>query len=97
MSESKVSVDQVREALGKVMDPELQRDLVSLGMIQELRVDGGAVSFDLVLTTPACPLRNQIREAAEAAVRAVPGVTEVRVRVTSKVSPGPSADRRCRA
>ena len=92
MSESKVSVDQVREALGKVMDPELQRDLVSLGMIQELRVDGGAVSFDLVLTTPACPLRNQIREAAEAAVRAVPGVTEVRVRVTSKVSSGPSAD-----
>ena len=48
VSESKVSVDQVREALGKVMDPELQRDLVSLGMIQELRVDGGAVSFDLV-------------------------------------------------
>jgi len=92
VSESKVSVDQVRAALGKVMDPELQRDLVSLGMIQNLEVDDGAVSFDLVLTTPACPLRNQIREAAEAAVRAVSGVTEVRVRVTSKVSSRPCAD-----
>ena len=42
-------------------------------MIQELRVDDGAVSFDLVLTRRRVPLRNQIREAAEAAVRAVPG------------------------
>jgi ATP-binding protein involved in chromosome partitioning len=72
-------------ALGAVMDPELHRSLVDAGMIKDLCLDGGAVQFTLELTTPACPLRNELQQAAEAAVRAVPGVTEVTVHVAARV------------
>lgn len=57
-------------ALKKVQDPELRRDLVGLGMIKDLRVDGDAVSLQVELTTPACPLRETIRKDVEAALRA---------------------------
>jgi len=73
------------QALGRVIDPELGKDLVSLGMIESLRIDGGTVSFDLVLTTPACPLKRQMEESCHKAVMSVPGVREVKVNVTSKV------------
>jgi ATP-binding protein involved in chromosome partitioning len=67
------------------MDPELNKDLVSLGMIQNLRIDGAKVHFDLVLTTPACPLKRQIEDASRRAVLGVDGVGEVSVNVTSRV------------
>jgi len=67
------------------MDPELGKDLVSLGMIQGLRVEGSTVHFDLVLTTPACPLKRELEDAARSAVAALPGVGDVRVNVTSRV------------
>jgi ATP-binding protein involved in chromosome partitioning len=54
-------------------------------MIKDLRVAGGAVSFTLELTSPACPLRESLRQAADDAVRAVPGVTDVQITVTSRV------------
>jgi ATP-binding protein involved in chromosome partitioning len=84
--------EQVLAALDAVIDPELHRSLVAAGMIQELRVDDGHVSFTLELTTPACPLRDTLRQAAEEAVRALPGVTEVTVNVTARVRAGRSGE-----
>jgi ATP-binding protein involved in chromosome partitioning len=75
----------VISALSKVIDPELGADLVTLGMIQKLDISGGEVSFDLVLTTPACPLKSHLEDASRKAVLAVPGVKDVRINVTSKV------------
>ncbi len=67
------------------MDPELGKDLVSLGMIQKLSVDGPKVSFDLVLTTPACPMKRRLEEASREAAMSVPGVSEVDINVTANV------------
>ena len=69
----------VLTALGAVNDPELHRDIVSLNMVRELALDGGTVSFKLVLTTPACPLRETIDRDVRAALDAVPGVEEIRI------------------
>ena len=66
--------DAVLAALGTVQDPDLHRDLVSLGMIEDLVIDGGTVRFTLVLTTSACPLKAQIEEDCRRAVSALPGV-----------------------
>ncbi len=78
--------DDVIKALSTVNDPEIHRDLVTLGMIQDVKVEGGHVSFKVVLTTPACPLKDQIRNEASAAVKAIPGVTEVTVTFGSNVA-----------
>ncbi len=80
-----VTVEQVLDALRKVNDPEIHRDLVTLGMIKDLTVDGGNVAFTVELTTPACPLKAQISREAEAAVRTVPGVECVDIRWASQV------------
>jgi ATP-binding protein involved in chromosome partitioning len=77
--------ERVLAALGKVQEPELHRDLVSLGMIKDLAIDGGQVSFGIQLTTPACPLRTQIEREARRAVEAVPGVTQVSVTMKANV------------
>ena len=86
LSDQNTMEAQVLAALSRVNDPELGRDLVSLGMVQNVRACDGVVAFTLVLTTPACPMRAQIQQAAEAAVRAIPGVTQVNVELTSNVS-----------
>jgi len=75
----------VLAALSRVQEPELHRDLVSLGMIKDLTLDAGRVGFTIELTTPACPLRDQIVREARQAVEAVPGVQQVEVRTTSNV------------
>ncbi|MDI6809478.1 MAG: Mrp/NBP35 family ATP-binding protein [Candidatus Eisenbacteria bacterium] len=77
--------EKVREALSRVLDPELGKDLVSLGMIKDVSVDGSKVSFSLVLTTPACPLKSQLEQSARHAVLSLPGVKEVIMNVTSSV------------
>jgi ATP-binding protein involved in chromosome partitioning len=69
----------VLAALSKVQEPELGGDLVSRRMIKELRVTGGTVSFTIELTTPACPMKEQIQTEAEAAVRTLPGVEQVTI------------------
>src|SRR5512145_3556791 len=56
------------EALRKVLDPELRRDLVSLGMVKDLAVDGEAVRLKVELTTPACPLKETIGRDVKAAL-----------------------------
>src|SRR3990170_641164 len=75
----------VLAALMVVKDPDLQRDIVSLGFIKNLRIDGGRVSFSIELTTPACPVKDQLRDQAYAAVSALPGVTAVDVEMTASV------------
>ena len=77
-----ITVDQVREALAGVMDPELGRNLVELGRVRNLRIDGGQVSFDLALTMLACPLKDRIVAEAKAAVLALDGVKAVEVNLT---------------
>ena len=77
--------DAVLNALRVVQDPDLRRDIVSLGFIKDLSIQGGSVSFAIELTTPACPVKDQLREQATAAVRAVAGVTAVDVRMTANV------------
>ncbi|HAF63205.1 MAG TPA: chromosome partitioning protein [Anaerolineaceae bacterium] len=76
----------VLNALSRVMDPELKKDLVSLNMIQDIQINEGEVVFTLVLTTPACPLKNYLQKAAQDAVMAVEGVTSVKVNITANVS-----------
>ncbi|MDA4124189.1 MAG: Mrp/NBP35 family ATP-binding protein [Thaumarchaeota archaeon] len=77
--------EDVLKALAEVRDPELGRDVVSLHMIDDVKVDGGSVEFTLNLTTPACPLRNRLEEAARDAVKALPGVSAVRMKTGSTV------------
>ncbi|MDH6060277.1 Mrp/NBP35 family ATP-binding protein [Chrysosporum bergii ANA360D] len=74
----------VLEVLRPVQDPELRKSLVELNMIRNVKIEAGKVSFTLVLTTPACPLREFIVEDCEKAVKKLPGVTEVRVDVTAE-------------
>jgi ATP-binding protein involved in chromosome partitioning len=74
----------VLSALSKVQEPELHKDLVTLNMIQDLRVEGERVSFTIMLTTPACPLRTRIESEARQAVLAV-GAKTVDIKMSSNV------------
>ncbi|HEY9639840.1 MAG TPA: iron-sulfur cluster assembly protein, partial [Coleofasciculaceae cyanobacterium] len=79
-----LDVSTVLEVLRPVQDPELRKSLVELNMIRNVTVEGGNVSFTLVLTTPACPLRQFIVEDCERAVNTLPGVQRVSVEVTAE-------------
>ncbi|MBI4378342.1 MAG: iron-sulfur cluster carrier protein ApbC [Nitrospinae bacterium] len=80
----------VLKALENVMDPDLGRDIVSLHMVRDIRIEGNRVSFKLVLTTPACPLRAQIEDDARKAILSLNGISEVFIETSSEV---PSARR----
>ena len=88
MTAKELTREAVLEALGKVNDPEIGRDLVSLNMIDKVKVDGSKVSFTVNLTTPACPLKNEIKSSAVSAVEAIEGVSEVIVEMGAKVPVG---------
>ena len=90
----RITEAQVLEALKGVMDPELKKDLVSLNMIRNVKVEGPKVSFDLVLTTQACPLKKELESAAREAVKKIPGVEEVVVTVGAEVPKGKSLPQR---
>jgi ATP-binding protein involved in chromosome partitioning len=77
--------DEVIKALKGVMDPDLGRDVVSLNMVRDIRIEGNRVSFKLVLTTPACPMKARMEADARKAVSSVPGVKEVAVETSSEV------------
>ena len=85
----------VLDALRAVKDPDLHQDIVALGFVKNLRVDGGRVAFTIELTTPACPVKDQMRDQARAVVASVPGVTSVDVEMTASVRAvaGPEAGR----
>lgn len=75
----------VLDALKSVQDPDLHRDIVSLGFIKNLSLSDGRVSFTIELTTPACPVKDQLRDQARAAVLALPGVTAADVQLSAQV------------
>ncbi|MFB2879651.1 Mrp/NBP35 family ATP-binding protein [Floridanema aerugineum] len=79
-----LDVSTILEVLRPVQDPELRKSLVELNMIRNVKVDAGLVSFTLVLTTPACPLREFIVEDCQKAVKKLPGVRDVKVDVTAE-------------
>ena len=72
-----VTVDQVKMALRRVKDPELNLNIVDLGLIYDVRVEGGDIVIDMSLTSPGCPSGPEIMSGAEEAVRAIEGVTGV--------------------
>src|SRR5438128_10386008 len=82
----------VVEALKVVTDPDLQRDIVSLNFIKDLKIDGGRVAFTIELTTPACPVKDQMRDQARAAVLQVSGVSSVDVQMSARVREAVGAD-----
>jgi ATP-binding protein involved in chromosome partitioning len=81
-----VEKDEVLSALRGVVDPDLHKDIVSLGFVKDVAVRGGEVDFTIELTTPACPVKEDMKAQAEALVRAVPGVTAARAKMTANVS-----------
>ena len=78
-----ITNEQVLDALRTVQDPELGGDLVSLGMIRDLRIEEDKVQFTVVLTTPACPLGMEFQERCEEAVRQLSGVRDVAITMTA--------------
>ena len=72
----------IMEALKGVMDPEIHRSLVDLGMIRQVQIDGGRVTIVLALTTLGCPLRSQIADDVKQTVGALEGVEEVQVELS---------------
>jgi ATP-binding protein involved in chromosome partitioning len=85
MTEQKVNRDAVLDALSQVNDPDLKKDLVTLKMIRDLNIEAGKVSFTIMLTTPACPMKDQMKSEAIAAVEAIPGVEAVEVTMDADV------------
>jgi ATP-binding protein involved in chromosome partitioning len=83
-----VSQDDVLRVLGTIQDPDLHRDIVSLGFVQNVKIQDGQVSFAIVLTTPACPVRDQMKAAAEKVVQGLPGVRQVTVDMQANTSQG---------
>ncbi|HEU6449915.1 MAG TPA: metal-sulfur cluster assembly factor [Gemmatimonadaceae bacterium] len=79
LSASALTVDQVKAALRRVKDPELNLNIVDLGLVYDIRVDGAAVNVDMSLTSPGCPSGPEIMTDAEQQLRAMPGVESVAV------------------
>jgi ATP-binding protein involved in chromosome partitioning len=82
----------VLDALKVVTDPDLHRDIVSLGFIKDLKIDSGHVRFTIELTTPACPVKDQMRDQARAAAMNVAGVSSVDVQMSARVREAVGAD-----
>ncbi|QPC81017.1 Mrp/NBP35 family ATP-binding protein [Phototrophicus methaneseepsis] len=78
--------EQVMAALSTVIEPELHKDIVSLNMVRDLEIDGGTARFTIVLTTPACPLKDVfLKRCEEAVLGTVPGIEQLDIRWDSQV------------
>ena len=84
---SRITTEEILKALSAVQDPDLDRDIVSLGFVKDLEVSNHLVSFTLQLGSPACPVKEQMVETAKQAVKAL-GVSDVHVKLTFQVSSG---------
>ncbi len=84
-----VQKEDILNALRQVQEPELHKDLVTLNMVRDLVVEGGEVRFTLMLTTPACPLKDKMKQESEEAARSVPGVKSVQIQLSAEVK-GPA-------
>ena len=81
-----VTKEQVLSALRDVQDPDLHKDIVTLGFVKDVQIEGGEVDFTVELTTPACPVKDQLKAEAEGKVAALEGVTAARAKMTASVS-----------
>jgi ATP-binding protein involved in chromosome partitioning len=80
-----LSEDAIRAALSHIQDPDLHRDIVSLGFVKQIHIDGRKVDVTIQLTTPACPVKDQMQQEAESAIAAL-GAEEVNVQMTAQVT-----------
>jgi ATP-binding protein involved in chromosome partitioning len=80
-----VTQEQVLSVLRTVQDPDLHKDIVTLGFVKDVKIAGGAVDFTIELTTPACPVRDEMKLEAEQKVGALSGVTVARAKMTADV------------
>ena len=87
-----VGVDQVLEKLATVIDPDLKKDIVSMGMIKDLELNSGDLKFTLELTTPACPFNDEIEADVRNAIDGLDGINNFDMKVTAKVMEGRSLD-----
>ncbi len=85
-----VNVDEVLNTLKTVIDPELHKDIVSMGMIKDLNISDGKVSFTLELTTPACPYNSEIEQEVREKVNSINGIKDLDMKVTARVMEGRS-------
>ena len=83
-----VTEQNVLDALRQIKDPDLHKDIVTLGFIRDLRITGSDVAFRIVLTTPACPVKAEMETAARELVGSLPGVTSVSVTMDAEVPKG---------
>src|SRR3970040_12677 len=83
-----VAVDEVLKTLSTVIDPDLKKDIVSMGMIKDLAINGNELKFTLELTTPACPFNDQIEQDVRNAIKTIPAISNLDMKVTAKVMEG---------
>ncbi len=81
-----ITKEAVLRALSEVQDPDLKKDLVTLNMIQQIHIDGNKLAFDVVLTTPACPLKELIKKDCENAIEKHLGEVDLHINMTSAVT-----------
>src|SRR5258708_15237758 len=85
---SQLNESVVLDTLRQIKDPDLHKDIVTLGFIKDLKIVGGDVSFRIVLTTPACPVREEMETSARELVSAIPGVSGINVTMDAEVPKG---------
>lgn len=85
---SQITEQEVLDSLKNIIDPDLRKDIVKLGFVRDLKIEGGNVSFRIVLTTPACPVKEQMETQAHALVSNLAGVTSVKVTMDAEVPQG---------
>jgi len=78
----------ILDSLKAIIDPDLRKDIVTLGFVRDVAINGGDVSFRVVLTTPACPVKEQMETEAREIVSALEGVSSVRVTMDAEVPKG---------
>lgn len=85
---TQVNEQVILDSLRQIKDPDLHKDIVTLGFVRDLKIDGGNVAFRIVLTTPACPVKAEMESAAKEIVGNLPGVTSVSVTMDAEVPKG---------
>ena len=80
-----ITSEAILESLRSVQDPDLHKDIVTLGFVKDIRIQSGEVKFKVELTTPACPVKDLLKQQCISAVSKITGVTKVEVEMTSRV------------
>jgi len=82
----------ILNALSNIIDPDFNKDIVTLGFVKNITINGGIVAFTIELTTPACPIKEEFRRQADEAVSTLPGVSEINITMSSKMTPSRSKE-----